>query len=240
MGLSPDQRDYMMRTLRGAIATFYGDKVPDLKTFTNQKRKTFIAKLEELVDAAGWRAKIAAAVDEFGRAKAAQTVVSNNYQVKKTEIVARQSKEMEELRAKQAKELVELDAHYAPSTLEAKNKANEKSDALDAARRASYFAAIGQEDDGRRIYGEYAVDEGIKQRVDDFISAHLMDDDDGRAVQVRIHQETIISDLVYISKDMLDLRARVLAFIALGKLPALTVEAWLIEGGQDLTPAPAK
>lgn len=239
MGLSPDQRDYMMRTLKGAIAAFYGDNVPDLKTFTNKKRKTFMVKLEEVVKAAEWREKIAAAIQVAGHARSAYTQVKNNYDLKKAELSAKWEKEKEELRAKQQKELVEFDAHYQPARVEANQRVEEADKIVNDLRRASFFAALNQEDDGRRLYGDADVDDGIKGRVDEYINDHLMDDDDGKAVAGRIKEETITSDMVYISKDMLDLRARVLAFIALHKLPAITVEAWLIENGQDLTPAPA-
>jgi hypothetical protein len=72
--------------------------------------------------------------------------------------------------------------------------------------------------------------------VDGFIEKNLMADDEGKQVQLRIRQEKLISDAVYIAKDINHLRELVLGFVASGKLPAITVEAWLIENGMDLLP----
>ena len=235
MGIGPDQRNYMQKTLNTAIDAFYGEAVPTLKGFIAQRRATFIAKLEEKVDAATHRANIATARDLAGRAQGVVTRLENERRVKQVEMNARHEKEIADLRAKQQKELTDLVAHYEPSLLDATTKRDETAKERDAVERAAYFAVLGIEDDGRSFYrSDISVENALRQRVDEFTERNLMSDEGGAAVQKRVDQEKLMADAVWIAKDMKDLRELVLGFIAAGKLPAITIEAWLIENGKDL------
>ena len=61
MAISAQQRDFLTRSLRKAIAKFYGDDVPDLKLYTRQKRAAFIDVLKEKLQATKWYFQIAEA-----------------------------------------------------------------------------------------------------------------------------------------------------------------------------------
>jgi hypothetical protein len=104
MAIGPDQRSYIMGTLKSAIAEYYGERVPDLKEFTNRKRKTFIEKLEAEVGATEWRLKLQEARQALGNAKGVVTKLSENKQVKRTQLQAAHAEEQAKLKAKQEKE----------------------------------------------------------------------------------------------------------------------------------------
>lgn len=233
MGIGPDQRNYMQKTLLAALANFYGDRVPNLVTFTSKRRASFIAKLEEAVGAPELRAKITEVKDVAGRAQGVLTRLTNEQDKAKTELKAKHDLEIAELQRRQEKERFALVEHYQPALLDAKSKVSETSTERDKVERAAYFAILDVEDDGRYV-PQVSIEAALKQRVDGYIGLHLMDDEDGVAVQGRVKQETLIGDAVWVAKDMLDLRGLILGFIHVGKLPPLTIEAWLIENGVDL------
>jgi len=224
---------YMMKMLRQAIANYYGDSVPDVATFKNRRRKTFIELLEKDVDAAGWRQKIAEANAFRGTRQGVVTRLQNERQSKLAEQQAAHMQQIAELKAKHEREKAELVAHYEPALLEANSELEEASKAVDNVKRASYFAGLKAEDDGRAAYRS-DIESAIRETVDTFIDQNLMSDEEGTAVMKRAHQEAMVSDLAYIAEKLTDLRGAVLAFIQADKLPPLTVEAWLIENGKDL------
>ncbi len=233
MAIGPQQREYMQKTLLTAIANFYGDRVPDLKTFIAQKRATFIKLLEEKVDAAGLRAVVAEFRELAGRAQAVVTRLEGEQAKAKAELEARHNLELAELKKKQEKERADLVLHYEPALFEARTKRDEANTAKNATERATYFVALGQQDDGRYV-PKPAIDEALRVRVDEYAANNLMQDNDGAEVQTRLKQEKLMGDVVWLAKDMPDLRNLILGFIHAGKLPPVTVEAWLIENGKDL------
>lgn len=232
MGIGPEQRTYIMRTLLGAIDNFYGDRVPGLDSF--KSKRTYMEKLEKEVDATSWRQKIEDANKEKGVAQGVVTRLENNRQSKKTEMDARHQQEIAQLKERQAREIANMVAEYEPSILEAKQKLNDAVAKVSEVVRASYFAGLGIEDDLRQTYGSLTIEKAIAERVDSFISRNLQDDEEGKLVLVRVGQEKLISDAVWIAKDMIDLRAKVISFIGKGKLPKITVEAWMIENCKDI------
>lgn len=235
MAIGAEQREYMRRTLQKAIAKYYGDQVPTLAEYTNRKRKTFAELLKEKVEAPAWLQKIADARHLKGVAQGRVTKLQENYQAKQAELRQQHDLEAQQLRAKQQKELNELTAHYETPTAEAKQLLRERDSELVAVTRASYFAGLQAEDDGRHLYNERNVESAVEERVNLYIENNLTQDEDGLAVQKRINEETLIADATYIANNLKELRETVLKFIDNGKLPAITVEAWLIENGKDLS-----
>lgn len=235
MAIGAEQREYMLRTLQGAIAKYYGDSVPTLKDFTNRKRKTFMEMLNEKVKATEWQQRIQAARQLVGNAKGVATKLNENHAAKYTEIRERHEREIAELRAKHQKELAELAAHYEPVKVEANQKLRELEVELQVLVRASYFAGLEAEDDGRHVRNEYDITTAVNERVNAFIENNLEGDPDGVAVNRRIQEEKLIGDAAYIANNMKELRETVLFFISTGELPKISVPAWKIKDGQDLT-----
>ena len=235
MGIGPDQRSYMQKALTSAIDSYYGEQVPTLKGFVAQRRATYIAKLEERVKASELRAAIAEERETAGRAQGVVTRLTNERSAKQAELKAQHAQQLADLRAKQQKEETDLVAHYEPAMLEAKAKQEVTAAKRDAVERAAYFTALGVEDDARYLRN-FSIDEAIRTRVDEFTEKNLMADEAGAAVQLRVNQEKLMGDAVWLAKDMKNLRELILGFINAGKLPPITVEAWLIENGIDLMP----
>ena len=235
MGIGPDQRSYMQKALTSAIDAYYGERVPTLKGFVAQRRATYIAKLEERVKASELRAAIAEERETAGRAQGVVTRLTNERSAKQAELKAQHAQQLADLRAKQQKEETDLVAHYEPAMLEAKAKQEATAAKRDAVERAAYFTALGVEDDARYLRN-FSIDEAIRTRVDEFTEKNLMADEAGAAVQLRVNQEKLMGDAVWLAKDMKNLRELILGFINAGKLPPITVEAWLIENGIDLMP----
>lgn len=239
MAIGPEQRAYMLKTLNKAIAAFYGDSVPTLEVFRNKRRKTYMARLEDEVNAASWRAKIAEANIAKGSAQGVVTRLRNERESRSTTLAAKHREEMEALKAKHERERTELVEHYEPALLEAGQRLKEKEGEVEVLHRASYFAALNQEDDNRNV-GYYSrgdetlLDRAIRERVDDYIETNLTVDDEGQSVLLRMSQETLVSDAAFIAANMNELRGMVLSFIANQQLPPITVKAWLIESGRDL------
>lgn len=236
MSIGPEIRQYMGSTLRKAVSSYYGDRVPTLKEFINRRRKTYMDKLEQEVGAQGLRDGLAEARQVKGTKQGVLTKLDENFQVKQVEQRARFEQEIAELKAKHQREAAELVAKYEPDRMNARAELREAEEKLSELGRASYFAGLEAEDDGRQFYGAKTVDDAIKERVDAYIEQNLGNDEEGRAVEQRINEESMINDIVYIADNMKDLRLKILSFIAVGKLPPITIEAWLIENGKDLTP----
>lgn len=236
MAIGPEQRAYMQKTLMSAIARFYGEAVPSLKDFSARKRATFLAKLEELVDATGWRKQLDDQRAVVGTARGVVTRLNNEKQSKIVELRALHAKELADLQAEQQAALNKLAAHYEPSILAADEKKNEEERQLTALERKAFFHALGIEDDSRQVYrgDSLDIDKALQMRLTDYTESNLMADADGAAVQQRVAEEGIISDIVYLAKDVPTLRTSILSFIANGKLPAITVTAWEIEAGKDI------
>jgi hypothetical protein len=234
LAIGPEQRSYMMNALKKAIASYYGDRVPTLEDFRNKKRKTFMEKLEEAVNATEWRTKLADARELRGRAQGVCTRLDNEYSAKTIELSAKQQQEFAELQAKHQKEKATLAAHYEMPKLDAREALQQREKELNALQRESFFAGLGNEDDGKSLYGNPGIDEAIRNRVDKFIELNLTSDEDGLAVLKRLEQEQLVSDSAHIADNMKDLRSLVIEFITDNKLPPITVEAWRIENGVDL------
>jgi excinuclease UvrABC ATPase subunit len=234
LAIGPEQRSYMMNALKKAIAKYYGDRVPTLEDFRNKKRKTFMEKLEEAVNATEWRTKLAEARAVRGTAQGVVTRLENEHSVRKVELDTKHQQEYAELKAKQQKEIAALAAHYEMPKLDAREALQLREKELSELARASYFAGLGNEDDGKSMYSSPTIDDAIRQRVDKFIELNLTEDEEGIAVLKRMEQEQLVSDSAHIADNMKDLRALVIEFIGDGKLPPVTVEAWRIENGVDL------
>lgn len=234
MAIGPDRMLYLKKTLLKAVDDYYGDRVPDITTFKNRKRKTFMELLEKEVNALGWRERISQAISVRGTKQGVVTRLNNEQSAKLAELDATHNEEIARLKLKHQTENKKLVAHYEPALLEAREELSVAEKEVSRIKRESYFAGLKAEDDLRSFYGERTIDNAITERVDTFIEQNLEDDDDGKAVQQRLHEETIIGDLVHLVEKVPELREQLLVFIQKGKLPEITVEAWLIENGQDL------
>jgi hypothetical protein len=235
MAIGPERMEYFKKLLRKAIDLYYGDRVPDLGTFKNRRRKTFMQKLEEEVNATEWRQKIAESVQARGTKQGVVTRLQNERQAKRAELEAVQMQEIAELKAKHQRQQTILVAHYEPKLLEANDAYKEADHEVSKVKRASYYAGMKSEDDGESFYNEKDIDVAIRNRVDGFMEMNLGSDEEGLAVLKRVKEEEMISDLAYISEKVPELREAVLEFVRLGKLPPITIEAWRIENGVDLS-----
>jgi hypothetical protein len=235
MAIGSDQREYMMRTLKSAIATYYGDSVPTLDVYKNRKRSTFMDDYRKKVNAQDWLAKISESKVSLGNANGSLTRLSDNRTAKQAEMNARHQQEQAELRAKQEREKADLIAHYEPSVNDARQLVKERQDALNSVVRQSYFAGRMEEDDGRSMYHDKDIEAAVREMVDGYINNNLMNDAEGAAVLKRIEQERLLSDVAYIAGNMKELRQFVLDFITAKELPPITVKAWLIVDGKDIT-----
>jgi len=234
MAIGPERMAHMVKMLRLAISDFYGDRVPDVTTFKNRRRKSFMEQLEIEVNAEKWRKLIADAVQFRGTRQAVVTRLENERRSKITEMDAAHRQQLAELKAKQERELAQLSAHYEPAVLEAETELKNATDSLQKVQRESYFAGMKAEDDNRRFYGTKTIEEAISERVDQYIDQNLGIDSEGQAVELRVHQENLCADIAYIAEKVPELREVVLEFIKAGKLPQITIEAWGIENGKDV------
>lgn len=235
MGIGADQRNYMQKSLLEAIDQFYGDVVPNLRTFIAKRRATFLAKLEKQVDAVKLRQEILEAREVAGRAQGVLTKLKNERTAKEVELRAQHDKELADLKALHQKQITELIARSEPHILSAKENQDKLAAERDAVERRAYFTALAAEDDGRYV-PKPTIEAALTARVDEYIERNLMQDEDGAAVQKRVQQEKLAADAVWLAKDMVNLRDLVLGFIRVEKLPKITMEAWLIEQGEDLMP----
>jgi hypothetical protein len=123
---------------------------------------------------------------------------------------------------------------------EARQKVDEFDAELKKTVRASYFAGLEAEDDGRGLreyYGgePYDIDRAIAERVDTWIEHNLDADELGQQVNLRRLQQKLIVGLAYVSTKPEMYRAKVLKFIERGKLPSITMQEWEIENGKDVS-----
>jgi hypothetical protein len=235
MAIGPERMEFMKRTLKNAIAEYYGDRVPDLNTFKARRKKTFMLKLEEEVGATEWRLSIANAIGIKGDKQGAVTRLQNTRRSKQLELEAEQLQEIAEIKARHQLELTQLVAHYEPALLEANEALKIAEEQVKKTKRASYFAGMKTEDDGESFYQERDIEAAIKNRVEVFTEQNLGSDEEGRSVLLRVKQEDMVSQMAYIAEKLSELRGMVLKFINAGKLPPVTVEAWGIENGKDIS-----
>jgi len=233
--IGAEQRAYMMRSIREAIAIYYGERVLSIENFKKSKRRTFIEKLEERLGANQWRKVLSELREASGRKQAALTVIKNNYSLKVEEMRVTHRQELEKLNADHALAASKLELEYRPKIEEAKQAVDLAEQEYKAKRRESYFAGLGIQDDGSNYdtYREPGFDDAVTRSVDSFMDTNLASDEEGKLVLQRTQEEKLSSDLVQISGDMADLRERVLLFIKQGKLPPFTFEAWFIIDGKD-------
>ena len=243
MAISADIAGKIVQTFERALDVYYGDSVATLKQFQDSKRKTFMEKLEEVLEAPKWRKKVADAVALLGTAKGVVTRLENERSSKQEELHAKHQLELADLKERQAREVNQLVAHYEPSLLEAKQKREERENELTAVRREAYFYGLAQEDDGRSLssyYGsrtneEIGIDKAIRERVDRYIEDNLKDDPDGQKVLKRIDETDLVKQLVYFEKNVDTMRKSFLSFIINGDLPPVTIKAWRIVKGKDIS-----
>ena len=235
MAISAQQRQFLTSSLQGAIAKHYGDDVPTLQLYTRQRRATFIEKLKEQLQAPLWYSKVAAAKAVLGHALGVQTKLKNNQRVNQEELRAERDEALAKVEAQYQAEFTKLTLKYEPALSEQYEAVNGAQQAANAVERASYFAALGEEDDGRRIYGsDTSFDGAISQRVDRYIENSLDDDAMGKQVAQRIEEERLVGDVAYIAKNVEAMREAILGFIRAGDLPAITMKAWGIVEGKDV------
>lgn len=237
MSINPDQAGKIVDAFTRALDKFYGSSVATLKDFQNSRRKTYMGKLELTLDAPKWRKKVADAIGVLGDARGRVTRMENEKQAKVNEMKAQHDLQLAQLREKQAKEVNELVVHYETPIMEARNNREALEKAVEEARREAYFVGIGAEDDGRRIYNssELGIDTAIKETVDRFMEENLSEDEEGQKVLVRIQQTELVKGLVYFEKSVETMRATFLDFISQGFLPPVTIMAWKIVDGKDIT-----
>jgi hypothetical protein len=237
MGINADQAIKIVDAFKRALNVYYGSSVATLKEFQDSRRKTYMLKLEEKLEADKLRKAVADKVQELGNARGVVTTLENNRQSKLVEMQARFDAELAELKQKQAEEKNKLVAHYEPSILDAKVVRDQKERELEAERRKTYFLGISKEDDGRSFYSrsEIGIDLAIKEIVDGYIENNLSDDPEGQKVLERIKQTDLVTALVSFEKNVESMRASFLEFIDNGYLPPVTIIAWKIKDGKDMT-----
>lgn len=125
-----------------------------------------------------------------------------------------------------------LDAYYGSSVA--------TMDQFKAKRRASYFAGLDIEDDGRTLYlrsgDKEPLDVAISERVSDFMDHNIGDDPEGMKVLLRQKQTLLLKAIVNFVKDLAEMRKWVLWKIEAGQLPPVTIDAWWIKDGVDVMP----
>lgn len=240
MAINADQANKIVEAFVRALDTYYGSSVATLKQFQDSRRKTYMQKLEEVLDAPHWRKAVTDATAVLGTAKGVVTRLENERTAKSAEMKARHDAELAELKSKQAEELNKLSAHYEPSILEAKQVRDQREKELTAKKREAYFAGLGQEDDGRSLSYSYrteelGVDSAIRERVDKYVEDNLADDPDGKKVLERIQQTDLVKGLAYFEKNVETMRATFLQFVENGDLPPVTIKAWKIVNGKDIS-----
>lgn len=233
MAISSDQRAFLTRSLQNAIAKHYGEDVPNIKLYTKRKRATFIEQLKKKLNAKLWYSKVSDATAVLGTKKSAETRVKENYRIKQEEARAERDKRVAQVEADYQETLRKLTLKYEPELQRKREERRDAQEELNATRRASYFAAIESEDDGRYISGGDDFDRGITSRVDEYIENRLEDDELGAKVKVRIEQENLVGDVAYIEKNVESMRVAILRFVTQGDLPPITVKAWNIIDGKD-------
>lgn len=239
MGLNPDTARNIVSAFNQALDVFYGSSVATMDQFKAKRRATYMAKLEEIVGAVTWRKNISVAVEALGRAKGVYTRLSNEKQSHIAEMKARHDLELAQLREKQAKEINEWTVHYEPTMLEADAAREARGKELDDLRRASYFAGLDIEDDGRQLYfrsDKEPLDTAISERVGVFMDHNIGDDPEGVKVLTRQRQTILLKDIVNFVKDLAEMRKWVLWKIEAGQLPPVTIDAWWIKDGMDVMP----
>jgi hypothetical protein len=237
MGINADQANKIVDAFKVALNTWYGSSVATLKQFQDSRRKTYMQKLEEVLDAPKLRKLVADSVQELGTAKGVVTRLENEKNSKIVETRARHDAELALLKQKQAEEINKQAAHYEPSILEAKVIRDLKEKDLESTKRIAYFTGLGQEDDGRSLYrnSEIGVDTAIRERVDQYMTDNLDDDPEGQKVLERIKQTDLVSSLAYFEKNVETMRVTFLSFIKQGILPPVTIMAWKIKDGKDIS-----
>jgi hypothetical protein len=233
MAISAQQRQFLTDSLRKAIAKFYGEDVPPLRLYTRRKRATFIDKLKERLSATLWYSRIADAKRVLSHADGVHTKLQGNYRVAQEEQRAERDKELAEVEARYQAELKKLTLHYEPKLNEQQELVRNAKKELSSVERASYFAALEEEDDGRHLYHDTHFDKGIEERVDRYIENSLDDDELGKKVAIRLEQEQLVGDVAFIEKSVETMRTAVLGFITSNDLPPITMKAWHIIAGKD-------
>lgn len=241
MGINADQASRIVDAFTRALDVFYGSSVATLKQFQDSRRKTYMLKLEEVVDAIQLRKEVADSVNVLGTAKGVVTRLENERQSKIVETRARHDAELAELKQKQAEEINKQAAHYEPSILEAKLIRDQRERELEAVKRKTYFLALGQEDDGRSLSDyrysnkEVGPDTAIRERVDRYMEDNLEEDEEGKKVLERMQQTDLVKSLAYFEKNVETMRVTFLNFVKKGILPPVTIMAWKIKNGEDIT-----
>lgn len=233
MAISSEQRGFLMRSGKAAIARHYGDEVPTLDVYTRRKRATFMEKLKIELGASKWYARISDAQQTLSHIEGVRTKLRGNFRVKQEELRAERDKRLAEVEAQYQADLKKATLHYEPKLNEQDDLRRNAQKELSDIERESYFAAIGEEDDGRYLYGTVNFDTGIDARVDTYIENSLEAEELGAKVAQRMEEEQLFGDVAYISKNVEAMREAVLRFIESGDLPPITIKAWNIIDGQD-------
>lgn len=224
MALNTAQRKHFHKRVMEEMDRFYGDKVPTLKRFKEQRKATYLKQLKEEIEYEKYVEEIISS-EQTERALAKESErLEEDRREDMEELRETHRRQMDDLKEKQDREMEDLVKRWEPELDSANRLLVDAQKRIKHIKRVYYFKALGIEDDGRSFsYRAPNVDGALGRRVGDYMKYRLKDDPLGTKVFERIEEEKVATDIVHAANGTKQLKGMLEEAAARGLIPQIEI-----------------